>query len=291
MGKKDLAIFIGAGATSIILIIVTVIIALAIGKVSPVNIVTTELTNKLGYNLLKNYSNMEDSEIEKYISKKPLDDAYLSLLEDETDIVLVTEINKEVIDFIHSNSIEFEKYIIGKDGLVILNNKLNPVENITTTQLNRIYSADVTNWNEVGGEDKNITAYYSDEESEETHMLNVFLGDKFQAEPRYRTLDNSFESLINALSKYLDTRKGALGYTTYYNIKNNELNEDIRILNLDGIEPSGTSISSGRYPATINIYAIVRKDKLNNSDINKMISYILSQEGQNIIDESGYIKK
>ena len=64
-------------------------------------------------------------------------------------------------------------------------------------------------------------------------------------------------------------------------------NNNIRLLNVNGVEPTVDSIRSGDYPITNDIYAITAGS--DNPHIEPFIDWILSEQGQRIIEETGYV--
>ena len=59
------------------------------------------------------------------------------------------------------------------------------------------------------------------------------------------------------------------------------------MLAVDGVYPDRENISSGSYPVTMDFYAVYRADN-SNENVPKVIEWILSDEGQRLIEESGY---
>ena len=66
-------------------------------------------------------------------------------------------------------------------------------------------------------------------------------------------------------------------------------NSQVKMLSLNGVYPSAENIRNGTYPVIVKFYAIYRKDN-QNENIKKLIDWILSDEGQTLIEESGYVR-
>ena len=62
----------------------------------------------------------------------------------------------------------------------------------------------------------------------------------------------------------------------------------VKILTINGIAPTAETIADGTYPVAGNIYAIYRKGETN-ENVYKAVDFMLSPEGQKIVEESGYI--
>ena len=60
------------------------------------------------------------------------------------------------------------------------------------------------------------------------------------------------------------------------------------MISIDGIEPTVENIKNGIYPITTNLYAVTYENNPN-ENVNKLIDWILSDEGQSIIEQTGYV--
>ena len=67
-----------------------------------------------------------------------------------------------------------------------------------------------------------------------------------------------------------------------------KLGENVKMLSLNGVYPSAENIKNGTYPVIAQFYAIYRADNTN-ENIPVLIDWILSEEGQRIIEETGYV--
>lgn len=65
-------------------------------------------------------------------------------------------------------------------------------------------------------------------------------------------------------------------------------NDDVKMLALNGVYPSAENIRNGTYPVVAEFYAIYRADN-ENENIPILIDWLLSEEGQNLIEACGYV--
>lgn len=287
-GKFPLKYLIGIVTICLVLVIGIVVLIINLSK-TPTKIITTELTEKLGYNLANGYYKFSDKKSEKYFSIENIDDAYNSLVEGKSDVIISPLPDNEVITLLEEKNIEIEKYAISRDAFVFLNNTKNPVNNIKSDDVKKIYSKDITNWTDVGGENLDILAYQSKSGGALYYAFKNYMGGYTLEKPKIRLQDESLSGLVNAISNYLDTRKSAIGYTNYNELKGNELPDNCRVLKVDGEKVDDVKIFMGEYPATFDIYVVVRKDAMKDSQVKKLVEYILSEKGQDVIRESGYV--
>jgi len=94
--------------------------------------------------------------------------------------------------------------------------------------------------------------------------------------------------LIDVIASY-DNSDKAIGYSVYYYANSMYSKNMVKFINVDGVEPNNENISSGKYPFTSAYYAVIRKSEPENSNTRKLVSFILSEEGQKLAEDSGYV--
>ncbi|MDR1564747.1 MAG: substrate-binding domain-containing protein [Oscillospiraceae bacterium] len=216
-------------------------------------------------------------------------DCLKSLAERKATLVLTYE-----SEDLNNPPVEIEKYAISRDGLVFLTNISNNIKGITTEQARDIYAGKIKNWKEVGGEDKAIAAFQRQPESGSGVMLEklVMKGTKLAEIPKGEIINEMgflLQTLGNAEAD-LGSNAGALGYSVYYYVKNMYANENVRLLDIDGVAPSNATIASGEYPLTNEIYAVIRADEPQDSPIRQLVSWLQGAEGKSLIEKAGYVK-
>lgn len=80
----------------------------------------------------------------------------------------------------------------------------------------------------------------------------------------------------------------SIGFSFRYYLNDIVGNEAVKLLSLNGVYPNAENIRNGSYPIIAEFYAIYRADNPN-ENIPILIDWILSEEGQTIIEESGYV--
>lgn len=175
---------------------------------------------------------------------------------------------------------------IGKEAFVFFVNKENPVKGLTQAELRDIYSGKLTNWKEVGGNRSKIRAFQRPADSGSQTALEDFMGDV----PIMKAPTEEVADLMSGIITYVaDYRNydGAIGYTFRFYSESMIGNNNIRLLAVDGAEPTVETIRSGAYPITREIYAITAGS--NNPNVDAFIDWILSDEGQELVEKTGYV--
>lgn len=211
---------------------------------------------------------------------------YSLLAQKKTDIFFGGYPSEEQIDFARENNTEFVYTEIAKEAFVFFVHKDNPVENLTQEQVKKIYSGEITNWKEVGGNDEDIVAFQRNEGSGSQSMLKRFMADTPIMEAPTEQVNEFMVGIIDKVSDYKN-KTNSIGFSFRYYMEEIIKNPNVKILKIDGIEPNIENIREEKYPITGPLYAVTYKDN-NNENVQKLLDWILSKEGQEIIEKTGY---
>lgn len=216
------------------------------------------------------------------------DKAYERLINGETDIIFVAEPSKEHRELVKAKGDEFVLTPIGYEAFVFFTNVKNPVESLTIEQLQGIYSGKVTNWREVGGQSRQILPYQRPKNSgSQTVMENKVMKDIPMVEPTKESLAGGMGEIIKEVASYKNARN-AIGYSFMYYSSSMIRNNQIKYIAVNGIKPAPDTVKNKTYPFTVPVYAVTLKSN-NRENVGRLISWILSEEGQSLIEETGYI--
>ena len=214
--------------------------------------------------------------------------AYMNLIEGKTDVIIASrDISRNEKASADEIGVELETAPLAIDALVFIVSSKNPVKNLTSDQVRKIYTGEITNWKEVGGVDHAITPYVRDADSgsQEKMETMVMAGLKM--------IDGLPETIGGAmLSPYysIEEDEYGIGYTPFYyctTMVRDLIKVDI--LSIDGVSPSNQTLRDGTYPFMSNIYAAIRKTESQDSKAYKLFQFLFTKTGANMIDESGYI--
>lgn len=241
-------------------------------------------------------NNFTASEVDKAKMKFTVThDAYVKLIKDKVDLIIVTEPSKDELALAAKAGIELEVIPVVKEGFVFFANKSNPVSNLTTEQIQDIYQGKITNWSKVGGSNLKIKAFQRVVNSgSQTGMLSLVMkGKKLMSAPK-ENITQDMSSIVNLVSSY-DNGQGAIGYSYYYyattmfetidaNVAGN-----IKLLSVDGILPNNETIKTGTYPFNTAYYIVINKADAVDAPSRKLANLMLSVRGQNVAQEVGYV--
>ena len=216
--------------------------------------------------------------------------AYINLINGDTDLILVTYPSEEELKLAKENNVELEIIPIVKEAFVFFVNKENPIENLTLEQVQDIYSGKITNWKEVGGTDSEILAFQRPENSgSQTGMLSLVMQDKEIMKPKTENIISGMNEIIDVISNY-DNKDTAIGYSYYYYATTMYTSDTIKLLGINGVKPTYDNIKNGLYSIQTAYYAVIRNDEPQDSNARKLLNAMMSERGQNVAKEAGYVQ-
>lgn len=220
---------------------------------------------------------------------------YVKLVNDEVDLIVVTQPSEEELQLAKEKGVELEVIPVVKEGFVFYVNAENIVDNLTVSQIQDIYSGKITNWKDVGGENVDIKAYQRPVNSgSQTGMLALVMKDIPLMKAPKENLVETMAAIVNLVSSY-DNGKNSIGYsyyyyaTTMYDTIDKDVASRIKFLGINGVKPNEKTIKDGSYPFTTAYYIVINKADDENSASRKLANYMLSARGQKVAKEAGYV--
>jgi phosphate transport system substrate-binding protein len=153
-----------------------------------------------------------------------------------------------------SEKSEFHVQDLGHDAIVLLSYSWNSVADLTVQQLQQIYLGKITNWKEMGGEDKGIVPL-TREATSALHrtFIEILFGKGFTGKERAFVLRASKEKVLRTIKRI----RGSVGYGI---VRMEEAeNEGVKVLSINGKMPSTANIQQNLYPLTRPL-SVISKD-------------------------------
>jgi phosphate transport system substrate-binding protein len=232
----------------------------------------------------KQYPVYGERESEVIVSKTP--NAYQNLINGEVDIIFAAGPSDRQLKDAERRGVELNLTPIGREAFVFFVNAKNPVEGLTIEQIQKIYAGDITNWSEVGGEDDKIRAFQRPDDSGSQTALEKMMGDIPLMDPPKEDVVAGMGGIIEQTANYRNY-PDAIGYSFRYFSMDMARNDAIRHLKINGVAPTKETIRSGEYPMADEFYAITAGS--DNPNIQPFINWILSEQGQYLIEQTGYV--
>lgn len=206
-----------------------------------------------------------------------------AIIDGATDIAMSSrEMKQKEIDTAKEKGNVVKPLEIAMDAIVPIINPANPVNNLTTEQLQGIFSGKIKNWKEVGGDDKEIVVISRDSSSGTYEAWNELIMKGQKVAPS-ALLQASSGAVLQVVGK----NKYAIAYDGFAYV-----NKSVKGVSVNGVAGGEKSVADKSYPVARPLFIIVPAKM--SEPAQKFVNYIMDPaHGQKIIKEVGYfpIKK
>jgi phosphate transport system substrate-binding protein len=168
---------------------------------------------------------------------------------------------------------------VAKDGVTLYLNEKNSINELTLDQIKDIYTGNTTNWSQLGGPDAKIIVYGRENSSgtyvffREVALKNADYTSSMQSLP-------GTAAVVNAVAKDVY----GIGYGGAAYAKGVK---EVAIKTAKGsFKPTVETVKSGQYPLSRNLFWYLQGKPT--GDLKKLVDWILSPEGQEIVKQVGY---
>ena len=215
--------------------------------------------------------------------------AYFNLLEGNADLLIVGEPNQDVLAEKERSGFEWEQAPFATDAFVFVVNEENPVDSITVDEARRIYTGEITNWKELGGEDREIIPFQRNSEAGSQSLMEklVMKGEPMMEAPT-GYVAGTMGQLMEAVKSY-DGSPGAIGYSVYYYAEEMKMAQGLKLLALEGVEPAPETIRREEYPLVNPKYVVIPAGAAEDAPNRVLYNWLLSEEGQRLVAHEGYV--
>lgn len=220
--------------------------------------------------------------------------AYQRLLDREVDIIFAAALSAEQLAAAERAGLTLHMTPIGREAFVFFVNSRNPVTELTVEEVRSIYSGEITSWRQVGGKSWPIRPFQRAENSGSQSALQRLMEDVPLLEPETEDRISAMDGIIRQVASYRNY-KNAIGFSFRFYSTEMVSSNDIRLLALNGVAPTRETIRNGSYPISSAFYAITAAPagypppQETNSDIAAFLEWMLSPQGQSIVEKTGYV--
>lgn len=163
------------------------------------------------------------------------------------------------------------------DGVGIVVNPANRIRILSQVQVAAIFSGVITNWQEVGGDNKRINLYTRDNAS----GTRAVFWKKALKKGKIATNAN-FVVSNGAMKAAVSQDPYAIGYVSVGHI-----DSSIAAVSFNGIQPNLANVQSGKYPIARGLYSNTKGEPA--GLVKKFIDYLFTEEGQKIVTQKGFV--
>ncbi|MCP8310128.1 MAG: phosphate ABC transporter substrate-binding protein [Candidatus Methylarchaceae archaeon HK01M] len=175
---------------------------------------------------------------------------------------------------------DLQPVAIGKDSVAIIVHPSNPIDDLTLEQIAQIFAGDITNWSNVGGEDAPINLITREEGSGTRGIFEEKVMESFGKEIAGEALVKTSNGEVRAIVATDDNSMAylSLGY----------VDGTLKAISIGGIEATIENVLSEDYPIIRTLWLITKGTP--NTLAQSFIDFVLSDEGQQVVEELGYTK-
>ena len=199
------------------------------------------------------------------------------------------EMKPEEIERARERGINPVEHVVGRDALAVVVNPSNPIDRLTFQQVADIFTSKVTNWKEMGGEDRPIVAL-SRESNSGTYVF--FLENVVQVGAGDPNALFSPETLLllssEVISREIEQNPNAIGYDGLGYVTAGQ--KAIAVAAAPGepfVQPSIESVNQGLYPIARPLYVYTNGEPT--GMIKTYLDWVLSEEGQALVEQVGFV--
>ena len=168
--------------------------------------------------------------------------------------------------------------VLAYDGIAIIVNPENPVSDLSVETIAKIYSGEITNWSEVGGNDGEIVLIGREAGSGTRDGFESITDTEDICQ--YRQELTSTGDVITTVSQ----NPGAIGYASVASVK-----DSVKALAVDGVEPTEETIKDGSYVVQRPFVLVTKSDAKLSEAAQKFFDYITSKDANEIISAAGVV--
>ena len=168
--------------------------------------------------------------------------------------------------------------VLAYDGIAIIVNPENPVNDLTLDQIAKLYTGEITNWKDVGGNDAEVVLIGREAASGTRDGFESITGTKDKCQ--YRQELTSTGDVITAVSQNPD----AIGYASLASVK-----DSVKALNVDGVTPSEATVKDGSYKVQRPFVLVTMEGKELSPAAQAFFDYAISSDAASIIAKAGAV--
>ena len=168
--------------------------------------------------------------------------------------------------------------VLAYDGIAIIVHPDNPVSDLSIEQIAKLYTGEITNWKDVGGNDAEVVLIGREAASGTRDGFESITGTKDECQ--YRQELTSTGDVITAVSQNPD----AIGYASLASVK-----DTVKALNVNGVTPSEATVKDGSYTVQRPFVLVTVEGKALSPAAQAFFDYALSADAAPIISAAGAV--
>ena len=216
--------------------------------------------------------------------------AFMNLINKEADIILTHRtISPDEKAYAETKGVTLIETSIALDAFVFVVHKNNPVKSLTVNQIQKIYTGEITNWAEVGGNNAAMKAFTRPRNSgSEEVFREVVMAGLEPADLPEREIGGMAGVFIE-----INENENSICYTfnNYKEVIVRAPNNEIPTIAINGISPNESTVKNRTFPFISEVYVAIRSDLNHNSMAYKLYEWLQTDDVKSTIIECGFIPR
>ncbi|MBR0305817.1 MAG: phosphate ABC transporter substrate-binding protein, partial [Lachnospiraceae bacterium] len=168
--------------------------------------------------------------------------------------------------------------VLAYDGIAVIVNPENPIADLSLETISDIYTGEITNWSEIGGNDVEIVLIGREAGSGTRDGFESITDTEDAC--KYRQELTSTGDVITTVSQ----NPGAIGYASVASVK-----DSVKAVTVEGVAPTEATIKDGSYVVQRPFVLVTKGDKKLSDAAQKFFDYITSADANEIISAAGVV--
>jgi len=216
--------------------------------------------------------------------------AFINLIDGNADIIL-THRTLSPDEKVHADSagVTLIETPIAFDAFVFVVNKVNIVKSLTVNQVQKIYTGEITNWSQVGGNDADINVYARPRNSGSEEVFRELVMEGLQPAD---FPESAIGGMAQVFGEILYNVNGiCYTFNTYKDLQARVPDSEVPKIDINGIFPNKNTVQNGTYPFISKVHVAIRSDLDHNSMAYKLYEWLQSEDAKSTITECGFLPK
>ena len=214
------------------------------------------------------------------VKKTGSGDGAAALVDGRCDIATMSRFMKEA-EFKKAvdNGVLPVAHVVAMDGVCVIVHPSNPVSELTSEHVRKMYTGEITNWSRVGGTNMPIVTISRDSSSGTFETFEKLVMSKQKMAGSVETVGSNPQAHAR-----VKTTAGAVAYVGL-----GFLDGDVKAVKVDGIAPTRKTIASGLYPVARPLFLFTNGYPKLGSAVFGFVTFHLSEKGQEIVEAKGFV--
>ncbi|MFA6281821.1 MAG: phosphate ABC transporter substrate-binding protein [Candidatus Omnitrophota bacterium] len=201
-----------------------------------------------------------------------------SLIDKTTDIADASRAMKDTeLEKAGANGVDPKAHVVAMDGIAVILHPSNKINALTKKQIKQIFTGAFSDWSQLSGASGKIVVISRDTSSGTFEAFNELVLSKEKVRP-----DALMEASNQAVASVVAKTPGAIGYVGLGFISG-----DVKAVTVDGVAVSKETVLLGKYPVSRPLFMYTNGRP--QGAVKEFIDFVLSEKGQKIADEQGYV--